>query len=365
MSKVKAIVKKLVRAHFERRKKNSLANDWRKTQASNTNGNVLSKEQRDVYASFWKPYYDKTTFKYTPVFHEFYYEKTGLFDKYIVPDDLYYAYIDQYFNDWDAAVYLDNKCLYKRLFSIDNVEIKQPFVLANRQNNVWTDTNGKILPYDDVLRLLTGQREVVIKRATDSCAGQGVYFCEGGDPARLEKIIQDIDSDLVVQSILRQHPGLDKINNTSINTIRIITLLFPDRVEVLSAILRMGINGSRVDNASSGGITCGIDRDGKLKRTAYSSAGEKYTIHPSSGVVFEGYPIPGFDKAVETVIRLHPLFPHFRLVSWDVAVDEEGEPVVIETNLKYGELDFHQLNNGPLFGDKTEQILQEVFDAKR
>lgn len=53
--------------------------------------------------------------------------------------------------------------------------------------------------------------------------------------------------------------------------------------------------------------------------------------------------------------------PHFRLISWDFAVDIDHEPVMIEANLRYGELDFHQLNNGPLFGKDTRKILDEVF----
>lgn len=38
-----------------------------------------------------------------------------------------------------------------------------------------------------------------------------------------------------------------------------------------------------------------------------------------------------------------------------------NEPVLIEANLRYGELDFHQLNNGPVFGKDTKKILDEVF----
>lgn len=39
-----------------------------------------------------------------------------------------------------------------------------------------------------------------------------------------------------------------------------------------------------------------------------------------------------------------------------------NEPVLIEANLCSGELDFHQLNNGPIFGDETKEILMEVFN---
>ena len=54
-------------------------------------------------------------------------------------------------------------------------------------------------------------------------------------------------------------------------------------------------------------------------------------------------------------------FPHFKMVSWDFAVNEHGNPIMIEANLCLGELDFHQLNNGPLFGEDTKKILDEVF----
>ena len=64
---------------------------------------------------------------------------------------------------------------------------------------------------------------------------------------------------------------------------------------------------------------------------------------------------------METIKKLHPFIPHFRMVSWDFSVNEDGMPILIEANLMYGELEFHQLCNGPIFGDDTEEILKEVF----
>lgn len=58
---------------------------------------------------------------------------------------------------------------------------------------------------------------------------------------------------------------------------------------------------------------------------------------------------------------IHPLIPHFRLVSWDVAICEDGEPMLIEANMRKGGINLNQFNNGPLFGDLTERVLDEVF----
>lgn len=154
---------------------------------------------------------------------------------------------------------------------------------------------------------------------------------------------------------------LARINESSVNTYRILSLLSKDGVKIYSSILRMGVAGAKVDNASSGGITCGITEDGRLKKRACRANGEWYDRHPTSGVEFNGYQLPGFAEAKKLVEKAHPMFPHFKMVSWDVALQEDGTPVMIEANLAKGELDFHQLNNGPLFGEDTKKILDEVF----
>ncbi len=64
------------------------------------------------------------------------------------------------------------------------------------------------------------------------------------------------------------------------------------------------------------------------------------------------------------VKHCHERMGHFRLISWDVAIGENNEPILIEANLRNGECDFHQLNNGPLFGELTDRVLTEVFGRK-
>lgn len=126
----------------------------------------------------------------------------------------------------------------------------------------------------------------------------------------------------------------------------------------------MGINESKVDNASSGGITVGIEENGRLKSCAYNAKGIRFDKHPTSGVKFDDFTIPNFEEIKHTVKEQAKNFPHFRLISWDIALDKNNNPIIIEANLKYGEIDFHQLNNGPLFGDDTKEILNEVFVHK-
>ena len=52
-------------------------------------------------------------------------------------------------------------------------------------------------------------------------------------------------------------------------------------------------------------------------------------------------------------------------MSWDFAIDGNEEPVLIDVNLRYGEIDFHQFNNGPVFRSDTEEILAEVSGGSK
>ena len=69
-------------------------------------------------------------------------------------------------------------------------------------------------------------------------------------------------------------------------------------------------------------------------------------------------------QAKELVKKAHPMVPHFRLVSFDIAINEEGEPIFIEANLCKGSIEIHDFNNGPVFGEDTKKILDEVYGVK-
>lgn len=347
---IQAIAQKAVNA----RTRMMRAKYWKKNAGNNTGKQVLTDEQKAEALALFKPFHDIST-----IFHNFYTEKTGTFYSSYIPDDLHYCYIDPYFNNWKEAIYVDNKCMYDRLFR----DVIQAENIVWRSNQLWFDGTSTAPLSPEALRSkVAAYPAVFVKIATESEGGSGVFYIGGeGKEAAFEDCIRKTTADLVVQKPIVQHAQLSRINSSSVNTIRAISLLEETGVTVYSSILRMGIDGSKVDNASSGGITCGIDAHGHLKKYAYTAKGQRFQEHPNSKIVFEDYPIPSFDKILERIPGLHCQVPHFRLVSWDFAVREDGEPVLIEANLRYGEIDFHQLNNGPLFGEDTQRILTEVF----
>lgn len=326
----------------------------RKLKKKQTEKWVLSKEMERDARNFWSRY------KNVPmIYHNFYTEKYGEFHKEYIPDEIYYNYIQPYFNNYRKSKVLDNKCYYQQMFP----DISQPKLVAKRLNGFWYQ-DTELITKEQVSSLLTLEDEVFIKIATGSGGGHGVKYldCRDFRAEDFENLLKDFPGDIAIQQGIKQHESLAKINPSSVNTIRIITLLTKEETIILSAILRMGVGDTKVDNSSSGGMTVGIDKNGRLKKNACVDKRRFVSVHPTSGVLFEGYEIPSFDKIKDLVIKASRMVPDFRMVAWDVSVLENREPVLIEANLYDGQLDSHQIHNGPLFGDHTEKIMEEVFN---
>ena len=136
--------------------------------------------------------------------------------------------------------------------------------------------------------------------------------------------------DLIFQDLIHQSEFMSSFNPDSVNTIRTMSMLRKDgTVKIYSSILRMGIKGAKVDNASSGGIVCGIRPNGQLKEVAYDTCANLFLKHPQ-GTAFESVTIPNFNECIEIVNLLAKRFCSIsRLISWDLAIGEDGRPILI------------------------------------
>lgn len=276
-----------------------------------------------------------------------------------MPDVFYGVFIDDHYGNPQHSKPCDDKNLYDLFFH----DINRPKILFRKMYDMILDENYDEISIDDAIALAREQGEVILKLCRFSGCSCGVMFWNSAvhDESVIREFMKD-PKDVICQAIIRQHSELSRLNPTSVNTLRIMTLDLHGKIHVLSSVLRMGINGARVDNASSGGIICGIKPNGKLKNEAYDAAANRYDKHPQ-GTAFESVTIPNYDKCIAIVTKLARRCSSIsRLISWDLAIEENGEPLLIEFNVCYGELDFHQLCNGPIFGDLTREVLNDVFE---
>jgi hypothetical protein len=52
---------------------------------------------------------------------------------------------------------------------------------------------------------------------------------------------------------------------------------------------------------------------------------------------------------------------HFRFIGWDLTLDKDGDPVLIEFNLSPGTICGQLSTCTPIFGDMTDRVLEDFF----
>ena len=152
---------------------------------------------------------------------------------------------------------------------------------------------------------------------------------------------------------LVQHPSLDRLNPSSINTVRIITRLRPDgSVQVVSAALRVGVGG-RMDNFTAGGLTCSLDPETGLVRRPFRSKvrspGDGSYIHPGSGLSVEGLVMPFWDDVLVMIGDAATRVPQVRTVGWDVVIGPDG-PGLVEGNDNWDKTHWQKVEGAPMGG---------------
>ena len=320
----------------------------------------LTKEQRQMVDEVWKGIHvDDFWFAYFNLFNEKGREWTPLY----FPSNLYYGIVDIHYTDYKACATIEDKNFNSLYF----YDVKQPMTVVRNIGGNIMDENYKIISINEMHNRLSPDFSYVAKPSIGSGAGKGILIYKAGEKDNFEEFVKYVDSfkNCVVQKYATQHEQLSSIYSESLNSIRITTFFHNGEAKTLSAIIRMGAGGNRVDNATAGGCFVGVDEKGYLKNVGFNDYGERFESHPTTGVPFEGHYLPNFDKLVHLAETLHNRLVNFsKLISWDFAIDAEGDPILIEKNLSHTGLSFHQQCNGPIFGDRTQEIINEVFDKK-
>jgi hypothetical protein len=154
-----------------------------------------------------------------------------------------------------------------------------------------------------------------------------------------DKLLQErtAEMDFVVQEGIIQDDELNAIYPHSINTLRVVTQNKNNSVRLAAVVLRIGRNGSFVDNSAQGGISVEIDPNtGLFKKYAYTEhSNEKFIAHPNTQFRFEGNGLKNWSRIKKDMLSFAGKVPELPEIAWDFAVLHD-KTVVIEINLDYG-----------------------------
>ncbi len=342
---------------MKRHVKNLIKGVKANTQKIKNNRDLTSVQEKEI-KQYW---HDLLGIDIPLDWHRYFYKRTGLYSVKYIPTSLYYTHIIGRVNQMQFERAYSDKNLTELLLK----GIRQPETIVKNMNGHFY-LQGNSVSKEEALEGCKNLEDVIIKPSLMS-HGDGVtkFSCRDGKTSvngkSIGQLFNDYNTNFIVQKVVHQHEIMNKLNPSSVNTIRILTYRSDMEVIVLYAVIRIGRMGWDIDNETAGGISTKINADGTLCKYAYGAPGNDMIEKTDSGIVLEGYCIPSFDKAVKTVKKLHLQLPHFDLIGWDICIDTDGEPVLIEWNV-WPELS--QSANGPAFGNYTEKVLKEIWDRK-
>lgn len=288
--------------------------------------------------------------------HQYYSGMHGSVHSDFVPENLFYGHIEPALNRVPLYPAWEDKASMEKFVD----KSLTPNTLLKNCNGFYY-IKDEILSLEEAIAYCSNLDQFVIKPSMGTWGGQSVrkIELEGSKDKKklLNELFQEYKKDFVIQEILTQSPELAKFNPTSINTMRVMSYLRPSGVVILSKLLRTGKEGSFTDNTSSGGVAFGVDAEGKLTDFGIDEFGVK-TKNLGDDDRFKDFVFPQNEKIVATIEKVHKQMPYFKLVSWDVMVNDKSEVKIIEFNTFGQGINLHQITNGPLFREYFDEIME-------
>lgn len=178
------------------------------------------------------------------------------------------------------------------------------------------------------------EKKLVFKSSDGNCGiGVKIYAVHQLAGKDIVKFMEEKKFDLIEEFVI-QHPVLNSLSPSAVNTIRIFTQLDKNlEVHFLGCRLRISVN-SPVDNMAAGNMAAAIDEITGIVigPGVYSDITKGDEIkHPVTGVQIVGFQIPFWQETLDMIKAAAVLQPQNRSIGWDVVITEKG-PGLIEGN---------------------------------
>lgn len=190
---------------------------------------------------------------------------------------------------------------------------------------------------EDVRKFISQNDKLIIKPVSAE-QGQGVLVLHNDDVNSINKILETKSSNpIILEELLRNCKEMEEINPSSLNTLRIFTIVPKGKdPKVISVSLRCGCGDSVVDNWGAGGIGYPVDiQSGIVYTSGRDKKGKKYLFHPLSNIQMVGLQIPFYNEAIDLAIQCTKHNKHVRYAGIDIALTPDG-PELVELNFPGG-----------------------------
>lgn len=238
-----------------------------------------------------------------------------------------FKWLYEHYADQETRDTFDDKCNFNSKF-------------AKFIKHEWISTREASI--EEVNAFIDKHGTVIVKPSC-GCEGIGVYKLRADDRKKRQDFIDRISKNkennehYVVEEVIRQHPDMAYLNESSVNTCRIETVTDKEgKAHIINTIVIMGGVGSTISNTHSGGVMCHVDPDtGIIDSKARNPEGKFYLRHPGNGALLIGRQISYWKEVLALAVQLAEHMPKARYIGWDIPITPDG-PDVIEGNLRCG-----------------------------
>ena len=148
------------------------------------------------------------------------------------------------------------------------------------------------------------------------------------------------------------------VYGSSLHNIRVSTFRTKQGIIPICGFFTIGTEGTFVVNATIGCVFASIDcKTGLIESGGCDELGNRYDIHPSSGLKIKGFQLPDWDGAIRICIEVASKLDNFAYVSFDLAHTVNGWDI-IEINPS-GQL-LHQAANLIGFRRELNRIVENM-----
>ena len=239
-----------------------------------------------------------------------------------------------------------NKLIQAKLFKELNIPCADTIGVYT-QNEWKTIDNRRIQDVKVIIDeyLTTPSDKLFIKPASGQ-GGAGIFVLKkngseyllNGTSIQLLSLNGFLRGDIfLMQTGIKQSKQMMSINPSSVNTLRVIVQRTHDKMKMKSCSMRIGQNGSDIDNSCQGGLCIRVDTTtGQLDRYAKSRFdGYRYLAHPDTNTKFESIHLNSWNTLKNEIEELATKLVEFNNIALDIAVTEDGTRL-IEFNFRYG-----------------------------
>ena len=136
----------------------------------------------------------------------------------------------------------------------------------------------------------------------------------------------------IVEELIEQGEEVAVMHPQSVNSLRVVTFVLNEKVNIIGVTWRIGVGGAVMDNAGSGGIYASIDfENGFVQTDAINYKGDHFNVHPDTHVQIIGYKLPQWKEALALIEEMATTVKGTTLISWDIAYSTKGW-LMVEAN---------------------------------